>query len=255
MIRLTILLEDDTKLISGLSVKYAIKTGKIRHGGWPIIVGASSLAYVVAKIGYIFGQNCTDKFLVQAPTSDISTQIRKNREKDKVRWGTKHDDQLRKFSEILDEVEWESISDVEKQIMDDCNSVAFWKFSMPLMISLSGAVYLAIKRGFLGSSKWNKSMPKAPKMIMGASVGYVAGQYLYLYSKDCSNRFLQFAPNDKIARILRQDESLLTESPSYHQSDDSVLVSAVSSETDQGYVIPEYGSENIDKSIRDSLHN
>ena len=98
-------------------------------------------------------------------------------------------------------------------------------------------------------------MPKAPKMIMGASVGYVAGQYLYLYSKDCSNRFLQFAPNDKIARILRQDESLLDESPSFHQGDDSVLVSAVSSEADLGYVIPEYGSENIDKSIRDSLQN
>ena len=167
-----------------------------------------------------------------------------------MRWRTEHDEQLRKFSEILDEVEWDSISDVEKQIMADCNSVAFWKFSMPLMISISGAVYLAIKRGILGSSKWNNSMPKAPKMILGASVGYVAGQYLYLYSKDCSDRFLQFAPNDKIARVLRQDETLIKESM-FQDRDDP----AVSSEGDSGYVIPEYGSENIEKSIRDSLQN
>lgn len=226
-----------------------------RHGGWPIIAGASSLAYFVAKISYIFGKNCGDKFLEHAPSSEISKQIRKNREEDKMRWRTEHDEQLRKFSEILDEVEWDSISDVEKQIMADCNSVAFWKFSMPLMISISGAVYFAIKRGMLGSSKWNNTMPKAPKMIIGASVGYVAGQYLYLYSKDCSNRFLQFAPNDKIARVLRQDETLIKESM-FQDRNDSVLVSgAVSSEGDSGYVIPEYGSENIEKSIRDSLQN
>ena len=88
----------------------------------------------------------------------------------------------------LDSIDWDSVSDVERQIMSDCNSVAFWQFSMPLMMSISGAVFLAIKRGFLGASKWNKYAPKAPKMIMGASVGYVAGQYLYTYSKDCSNR-------------------------------------------------------------------
>ena len=224
-----------------------------RYGGWPIIAGASSLAYFIAKIGYIFGKNCTDKFLIQAPNSDISEQIRKNREEDKRRWGTEHDDQLQKFSEILDEVEWESISDAEKQIMSDCNSVAFWKFSMPLMMSLSGAVYLAMKKGILRTSRWNNTMPKAPKMILGASVGYVAGQYLYLYSKDCSNRFLQFAPNDRIARILRKDETLLQESTSYQDSDDTNLFG--SSGGDLGYVIPEYGSESIDKSIRDSLHN
>ena len=177
----------------------------------------------------------------------MAEQIRKNREDDKLRWRTEHDDQLRKFSEILDEVEWESISDVEKQIMNDCNSVAFWKFSMPLMVSISGAVYLAIKKGILGASKWNNTMPKAPKMIVGASVGYVAGQYLYLYSKDCSNRFLQFAPNDRIARVLRKDETLFRETPF---QDDS---GSIGSDGEFGYVIPEYGSENVDKSIRDSL--
>ena len=195
-------------------MKHVIKTGKIRmirHGLWPIIAGVSSLAY----FDYIFGKNCRDKLLEQAPSSsEMSKQIRKARAGDKM----------------LDEVDWESvsISKWESQIMKDCHSVAFWKFSMPLMIFFSGAVYLVprksctFNRGFLGSrnsicnsvythdlaicnlSKWNNLMPKARNMLFGASVGYVAGQFLYyLYSKDCSDRFLQFARNENIARVLR----------------------------------------------------
>ena len=193
-------------------MKHVIKTGKIRmirHGFLPIIAGASSLAY----FDYIFGKNCGDK-LLEAPRSEMSEQIRKSRDVDKMRA----------------EVDWESvsISKWESQIMRDCHSLAFWKFSMPLMILIPGAVYFVprksctINRGFLGSSnplcdsvytqdlaicnlsKWNNLMPKARNMLFGASVGYVAGQFLYyLYSNDCSNRFLQFARNDNIARVLR----------------------------------------------------
>ena len=200
------------KFIWKLKMKHVIKTGKIRmirHGFLPIIAGASSLAY----FDYIFGKNCGDK-LLEAPRSEMSEQIRKTRDGDKM----------------CVEVDWESvsISKWESQIMRDCHSVAFWKFSMPLMILIPGALYLVprksctINKGMLGSSNpvcasvygqdlaiaicnlSNNLMPKARNMLFGASVGYVAGQFLYyLYSNDCSNRFLQFARNDNIARVLR----------------------------------------------------
>ena len=177
---------------TGLCVNYAIKTGRIktspRFGGWPIILGASSMAYFVSKLSYIFGKNCTNKFLTDAPDSEISVQIRKNRESDKETWKTEHDEQLNKFSDILDKIDFDTLSEKEKKIITDCNSTAFWQFSLPLMLSFSGSIYLAIKKGFLGPSKWNTTFPKSPKMIVGASVGYIAGQYLYVFSKDCSNR-------------------------------------------------------------------
>ena len=248
-------------VIVGVSVNYAIKTGKIKSskfGGWPIILGASSLAYLAAKFSYIFGKHCTNKFLEKAPASEISEQIRKNREEDKVKWRTEHDEQLNKFSDILDQVDFDTISDVEKQIIQDCNSTAFWKFSLPLMLSTSGTIYLAIKKGFLNSSKWNSTFPKAPKMVIGASLGYMAGQYLYVYSKDCSNRyyllnqntiyylnsrFLQFAPSGKIARLLRHDKTLLLE--------ENFEEFPTNTDSDE-YVIPDFGKETRDRNIKES---
>ena len=162
--------------------------------------GASCLAYVASKISYIFGKNCTNKFLQKAPDSEISEQIRKNRAEDKRRWWTDHDDQLQKFSEIIDKIDCCcQLSDVEAQILDDCNSTAFWKFSLPLQVASASAVYLAIGRGLLGSSSWSSAFPRAPKMIVGAAAGYVAGQYLYLYRKELrgDRTFLAEVNSDK----------------------------------------------------------
>ena len=179
---------------TGISVNYGIKTGKIkispRYGGWPIILGASSMAYFVSKLSYIFGKHCTDKFLRDAPDSEIAEQIRKNRLSDEKTWRTEHDEQLNKFSDVLERIDFDTLSDVEKKIINDCNSTAFWQFSVPLMMSASGSIYLAIKKGFLSPSKLS-SFPMSPKLIMGASLGYIAGQYLYVYSKECSNRLIQ----------------------------------------------------------------
>ena len=131
-----------------------------------------------------------EDILQKAPDSEISEQIRKNRAEDKRRWWMDHNDQLHKFPEIIDKIDCCcQLSDVEAQILDDCNSTAFWKFSLPLQVASAGAVYLAIGRGLLSSSSWSSAFPRAPKMIVGAAAGYVAGQYLYLYSKDCSNRY------------------------------------------------------------------
>jgi len=232
--------------LTGFSVNYAIKTGKIRsyrYGGWPIILGASSLAYVASKISYILGKHCQDKFLEMAPNSEMSEHIKKDRAEVKAKWRTEHDEQLNKFSDILDQIDLDTISDVEKRIIQDCNSTAFWKFSLPLMLSSSGAVYLAIKKGFLNSSKWNTTFPKAPKMVIGGTLGYIAGQYLYVYSKDCSNRFLQYAPSEKIARLLRHDKTLLLEENFEEFSTDT---------DNDGYIIADYGRETIDKNIKET---
>ena len=58
-------------------------------------------------------------------------------------------------------------------------------------------------------------------------------------------RFLQFAPDEKIARILRQDGNIGKEI----SQDDPVLIE--SGDEQSGYVIPEYG--NVDKSIREKF--
>ena len=74
-------------------MKHVIKTGKIRmirHGFLPIIAGASSLAY----FDYIFGKNCGDKKLEAPSCSEMSEQIRKTRDGDKM----------------CVEVDWESVS-------------------------------------------------------------------------------------------------------------------------------------------------
>ena len=202
------------------------------------------MAYVASKISYIFGKNCTNKFLQKAPDSEISEQIRKNRAEDKRRWWTDHDDQLQKFSEIIDKIDCCcQLSDVEAQILDDCNSTAFWKFSLPLQVASAGAVYLAIGRGLLGSSSWSSAFPRAPKMIVGAA----AGQYLYFYSKDCSNRFLQYAPSGRIARELRGDTTFLAEVNSDTEEGAEDLDSEYSD-----YIIPEYGADSVNRSIKDN---
>ena len=96
-------------LYPGLSVNYAIKTGKIKAktnaGGWLVIVGASCSAYAVAKLSYILGKNCKDKFLQHAPDSEISQEIRKGRAKDKSIVKSEDEIKLRTFSEILDKLD------------------------------------------------------------------------------------------------------------------------------------------------------
>ena len=111
-----------------------------------------------------------------------------------------HNDQLHKFPEIIDKIDCCcQLSDVEAQTLDDCNSTAFWKFWLPLQVASTGAVYLAIGQGLLGSSSWSSAFPRAPKMIVGAAAGYVAGQYLYLYRKELrgDRTFLAEVNSDK----------------------------------------------------------
>jgi len=54
--------------VTGVCVKLGVSSGKIRHtryGSWPIVLGAGSMAYIVGKLSYIFGENCARKFVEQ----------------------------------------------------------------------------------------------------------------------------------------------------------------------------------------------
>jgi len=241
---------------TSISVYYGVRAGKIRgtrYGAWPIVLGAGSLAYVVGKLTYIFGENCSRKFLEQAPDSDITATLRL---KKRYREESLEDDQNTKswpgveernlgFADILEGLDFSRISDVEKSIMDDCNSTALWQYSLPMSVMSSGAVFTAIKAGLLNASKRSTTFPRLPKMLVGGSLGYIAGQWLYVYSRDCSNRFLNFAPDGEIAKRLRGEvmDKVL---------EDFVCRDCMSDdEVEEDYVIPAEGGEEADKIIKD----
>ena len=149
------------------------------------------------------------------------------------------------FADILEGLDFSRISDVEKSIMDDCNSTALWQYSLPMSVMSSGAVFTAIKAGLLNASKRSTTFPRLPKMLVGGSLGYIAGQWLYVYSRDCSNRFLNFAPDGEIAKRLRGEvmDKVL---------EDFVCRDCMSDdEVEEDYVIPAEGGEEADKIIKD----
>jgi len=200
-------------VVTCIGAQLAVKSGRIRstrYGAWPIVVGAGSFAYVIGKLSYIFGENCSRKFMEHAPNSEITAQIRlrkgqKSLFEDEVISSKSWPKEERNlgFADILEDFDFDTISDVEKNIMNDCNSTAFWQFSLPLAVGMSGAIYAAIKAGLLHGSKRMTTFPHVPKMLLGWSLGYITGQWLYVYSRDCTNRFLNFAPEGEIARRLR----------------------------------------------------
>jgi len=242
-------------LITGFSVNNAIKIGKIRstsRGAWPIVLGSSSLAYIIAKLSYVTGQECKNKFLTGAPSSEISKIVRKQRKEKEDLENSK----LKKFEDILENVDigkikmekFGTLSDSEEKIIEDCNNTRFWQYSLPTMIGFSGSAYLAMKRGILSTSKWNNTLPMAPKIVVGGTLGYIIGNMIYLTSRDCSDRFLKFAPHGKIARILNHDDTLLSNEDC--QENNSTLDHDSSLE---GYSIPEYELETIEKLLKSNI--
>jgi len=200
--------------VTGLCVQLGVNSGKIRptkYGSWPIILGAGSMAYIVGKLSYIFGDNCARKFLEQAPSSEIAQELRRRKpemgaivEKEgrEIRIPSVEQRNLG-FADMLEDLDFETISDKEKLIMRDCNAIAFWRYSLPLSIITAGSVLASIKAGLLRPSKFNTTYPRLPKILLGTVLGYIAGQWVYVYSKDCPGRFIQFAPEGEIAKRLQ----------------------------------------------------
>jgi len=200
--------------VTGVCVKLGVSSGKIRHtryGSWPIVLGAGSMAYIVGKLSYIFGENCARKFVEQAPGSEIAQEF-KRRRPEMVAAVEKEGREMKipsveqrnlGFSDVLEDLDFETVSDKEKLIMRDCNSIAFWRYSLPLSVVTSGTVLAFIKAGMLKPSKLNTTFPRLPKVLIGSVLGYIAGQWVYVYSKDCPARFIEFAPEGEIAKRLQ----------------------------------------------------
>jgi hypothetical protein len=196
---------------TGSAVYWAIRAGKLkpnpRLGAWTQVAGFGSLAYVLGKISYIVGQNCMDIFLEQAPNIVVSERVRRRRnisEDDKYLLAANSSAVTRqRFADILEYVNPEDMTEKEVAILDDCDSVAFYQYSLPLAAAGGGTVYAAIEKGWLAPGRRFPRLPRLPRVLAGSSQGFLAGQYLYIYTSDCTDRFQQYDPEGNIARLLR----------------------------------------------------
>jgi len=224
-------------ILSGSLALWALKTGKLkmksRFGGiWPAVAGFGSLGYILGKISYIVGEQCMDIFLEKAPESSISYNVRRRREEE-------GDIELpNRFMDILHQVHDDEMSDVELGILDDCNNVAFYRYSLPLSILSGGAMFLAMKKNLLNESKLIQSFPKLPKISVGLLVGYLAGQYYYVKSADCARRFQRFNPDGNISMLLRGDSGYYCEECARSEENHVQQYSFGSSSTTEGYLFP-----------------
>jgi len=176
-----------------------VPPSKIMAGA--VVVGASSLAYILGKLSYILGDNCMEKFIKEAPESEITLGVMKNRE-EKQRLASEKGKNLPAFKDLLEHVDMDTMSLDEQSVVVECNRVAFWKFSLPCMIGSSGLTLLMFEKGFL-QTRPSASYPRLPKLFLAALVGYTGGQVLYAYSQDCSRRLLIKAPKGDAAKRIR----------------------------------------------------
>ena len=142
-------------------VKYVTKNKKFKYGGWPVALGSGVLALGLMEVTtfYAWKKCCVD-------------QISKG----------KVPQVERKKTEL-------NVTELEKSIYRDCKSESVWKYSFPLMAVSAGMTVAAVRRGLLSPSKLIKSLPSAPKATLGAGLGYVMGQVLYMWSGDCMERY------------------------------------------------------------------
>ena len=129
---------------------------KHRYGGWPVAIGSGVLASFLVNYSNAYAwKRCVQHKVF---LSKVLTFGGKN------------------------------ISDQEIDIFEDCESDAFWKYSVPLMTLSACGTLAAISNGHLAPSSLFKLAPSAPKVTLGAAVGYLLGQRLWMANNDCLKR-------------------------------------------------------------------
>ena len=98
----------------------------------------------------------------------------KNRE-EKHRFASEKGHNLPLFKDLFEHVDMDTMSLDEQSVIVECNRVAFWKFSLPCMITFSGLTLLMFEKGFL-QIRPSASYPRLPKLFLAALVGYTGGQ-------------------------------------------------------------------------------
>ena len=255
-------------VFTGLHVKYFIRKTNFWLNGWPVVVGASCLAWFAGKLSYIHGRHCQDKFIEKAPNSRITAQILAAREEEKI-----HSEEHRRKNKLdltqEDLVVFGSLTDKEKTILNDCNSTAFWFYSIPLMICFPSLVFIGLKKGLLAPSKIFRKFPFAPKLSLGIATGYVTGQWLYMKSGDCSEKFERLAPDSQMAKIWRNggftignDQFQVQYIPEDVDEDEDSKAETeketeapIISNTYEGYMMPSYSRKDLEKSMLDKTNS
>jgi len=240
--------------VAGASMYWAVRAGKLkslansRFRTWSVVAGFSSLAYVLAKISYVLGENCIHKFLTQAPDSDISKHIRKKRnisKSDVISDSVENMSEPVKLLEIVDSKDFDErkMTEKEQQILVDCNSAAFYQYSLPTMVSAIATAYFFVARNprLQNRSRMAQSAPVA----LACGLGYFMGQVMYLYSTDCADRFVKYAPEGSIAKKLQQH---LHEPQEYEMCEGCQTVAVLENERDE-YVIPASNEQSLKKLV------
>ena len=108
-----------------------------------------------------------------------------------------------------------------------------------------------------------RKFPFAPKLSLGIATGYVTGQFLYVKSGDCSERFERQAPDSQMAKIWRNGGFTIGNDQfqvQYIPEEDEVSEAekpkeaegAAMSNTYEGYIMPSSSDgKELEKSIFD----
>ena len=140
-------------VFTALNVRYLIRKRTLWLNGWPVVLGASCLAWIVGKLSYIQGKHCQDKFIEKAPNSRITENILMSRALEER--GSSKERKERSTEEIMDiprvDGHVDSTSKEERSTLQKCNSTAFWEYSLPAMacVSCLGKIQKKVTQVFL----------------------------------------------------------------------------------------------------------
>jgi len=97
------------------------------------------------------------------------------------------------------------LSDIDRNILKQCSSEAFWYRGLPFGVVLAYGAHAAVKAGYLkGSAKWGP----IPKIAMGATFGYFLGKLSY--RNICKMKLME-NPYSELGARFRQEEGVSTE--------------------------------------------
>ena len=180
---------------------------------------ASLLAYWGGKLQYLTSKHCRNKFLDYAPDSRIARTIRKNHsiheEKSSPQPPGRSSDPSSRVSSPTTTISFPShnqqqvmvqLTPEEQKVLDECASVSFYFYSLPLSALLSACAIYLQSRGHLHPSKWisNPAVSKLPKTLAFGFTGFLLGQWIYIRSGDCQDRFLNRAPKGQLVNLIKQ---------------------------------------------------
>ena len=109
----------------------------------------------------------------------------------------------------------------EIRVLRECNYESFFQRSLPISTACSALVYFAIQRGILQP---NAAYGVAPKVLLGAIVGYFLGKISY--QNKCAQKIMKL-PNSKLADMLRsskQGNLIYTTTATSGQELDEILI-------------------------------